>query len=104
MSHISRLKSKAKENTSVSVKSSGNSRTLVQGTPLDHAEKHEPQSPCKFGVSKGITKNMDNYESLRVDVWLTDEVQEGDTLDQAFNRVNAILDQQLEEAVSSVIG
>lgn len=104
MSNISRLKSKAKENTSVSVTSSGTKKNVVQGTPLDHSIKHEPYGSCKFGLSKGITKNMDNYESLRVDVWLTDEVHEGETLKQAFDRVSAILDERLEEAVTSVIG
>lgn len=55
-------------------------------------------------MSKGITKNMDNYESLRVDVWLTDEVAEGETVEQAYNRISALLTEVLEETVNEVVG
>lgn len=106
------LKEKARENTSVS---RGNKRdgynTVISGKPLDHEVK---QSTAKnkneffvgqtFGISKGITKNMDNYESLRVDCWLSDVVREGETVQEAFARVESIIDEVLEESVLATAG
>jgi hypothetical protein len=79
--------------------------TVKSGTPLDHTVKHNPAdlTGVKFGMSKGITKNMDNYESLRVDVWLTSETREGETEKEAFARVEALIDEVLEESVLATI-
>jgi uncharacterized alkaline shock family protein YloU len=52
-----------------------------------------------FGLSKGVTLNMGDFESLRVDVWLSDEVQKGETVSEAFDRVNEILQEELERMV-----
>ena len=71
----------AKRNTTISKKVGSDAPTTVKaGTPLDHVAKHTPLSGVKFGMSKGVTKNMGDYESLRVDAWLTDEVQPGETI------------------------
>lgn len=98
------LKDKALENVSVSRKTSEGVEVLKAGTPLDHSKKHIPYEGSMFGVSKGVTKNMDNYESLRVDVWLNDTVQKGETLPEAVERVDSVLNELLESCVSSVIG
>lgn len=106
------LQAQARENTTIS---RGNNRggysTIKKGKPLDHEVK---QSTAKgksdlyvgqtFGMSKGITKNMDNYESLRVDCWLSDVVREGETVQDAFARVESIIDEALEESVLATIG
>lgn len=106
------LQAQARENTTIS---RGNNRegysTIKKGKPLDHEVK---QSTAKsksdlyvgqtFGMSKGITKNMDNYESLRVDCWLSDVVREGETVQDAFARVESIIDEALEESVIATIG
>ena len=34
---------------------------------------------------------MGDYESLRIDIWLSDYVQENETPQQAFGRVSAIV-------------
>lgn len=99
------LRQQATENTSVSRKVAGSDPEIVkEGTPLDHAEKRSPYQGAKFGMSKGITKNMGDYESLRVDVWLTDEVLPGETIKEAYERVESIIDEALEEAVYSTLG
>lgn len=100
------LKSRVESNTRAVVKNGmlRTETTIKDGSPLDHSIVHSPTDSVKFGISKGITKNMDNYESLRVDVWLTDSVLEGETLDDAFSRVNEVLDEQLEKIVSSIVG
>lgn len=105
-----RLKEEAENNTTVQ---KGSNRegysTVKQGVPLDHDTKQKTAKGKNlyegqtFGMSKGITKNMDNYESLRVDCWLSDTVHEGETVEEAFTRVEAILDEVLEETVLRTI-
>lgn len=104
MSSLKKLKAKATTNATVS---KGNSKkgyeTLKEGTPLDHTVKSEVNAGQKFGLSKGITKNMGDYESLRVECWLTDDVQKDETPKEAFHRVNKVLDEVIEEIVYSTI-
>lgn len=97
------LKKKAKENTTVTKKSEGVVESIQKGTPLDHVLKHDPKVRT-IGMSKGVTKNMDNYESLRVDVWLSDEIRENETPEEAITRIESFIDKALEEAVVNSIG
>lgn len=98
------LAEKAEENTTIQKKSSGEVETLKGGNPLDHAVKHDPKSPPIVGMSKGVTKNMDNYESLRVDVWLSDTVQPNETKEQTLTRIEAVIDKALETAIYNTVG
>lgn len=99
------LKQKAEANTIVTKKTGREAPEVIkQGVPLDHSVKHDSYENAKFGMSKGITKNMDNYESLRVDVWLTSEVLPGESIKEAYARVEEIIDEVLEEAVLSTAG
>ena len=43
---------------------------------------------------------MGDYESLRVDVWLTDTVAPKETVEQAYARVVQIVDSTLQEIVN----
>ena len=95
----------ARKNTTITKKVGREEPTVIKaGTPLDHSVKHNSYEGTKFGMSKGVTKNMDNYESLRVDVWLTSEVLEGESIREAYTRVEEIIDEVLEEAVLSTAG
>lgn len=98
------LAEKAEENTSIQKKSNGEVETLKQGVPLDPVNKHSPHSSPIVGMSKGVTKNMDNYESLRVDVWLSDTVQPEETPEQAVTRIEAFIDKALESAIFNTVG
>lgn len=71
-----------------------------EGEP-DQVDKVLPQEGTKFGVSKGITRNMGNYESLRVDVWMTSEPEEGETIREAFDRVDVLLTNELENILKN---
>lgn len=101
---LKNLMDKAKDNTTISKKTSGGVEVIKNGVPNNHSAKHVPYEGAKIGMSKGVTKNMDNYESLRVDVWLSDEVQSGETISEAYDRIGSVLDKTLEEAVLSSIG
>lgn len=75
--------------------------TLKAGVPVDHSRKRDTHlelgSRPRVGANLGCTLNMDNYESMRVDCWLSDEVQDGESIEEAFTRVIAVIEKQLEE-------
>lgn len=98
------LAKKAEENTTIQKKTNGEVETLKSGAPLDHSSKHFSSPLSVVGMSKGVTKNMDNYESLRVDVWLSDSVQTNESAEQAMTRIEAFIDKALETAIYNTIG
>lgn len=94
------LKQQAVKNTTVK----RNKEVEQEGVPLDHAPKHGvPLQSRSVGMNKGITRNMGDFESLRVDVWLTDFISPGETPQEALARVEEIIDETLEEAVLSMV-
>lgn len=95
------LNQKAEDNTTVTKGKSSDQRPLKQGVPNDHSRKHLSDHTPVVGVSIGTTLNMGDYESLRVDTWLTDEVQPNETVEQAYQRVTAIVGNTLEKIVES---
>lgn len=100
------LAKKAVENTTI-VKKVANEKpeTIKLGNPLDHVVKHDPKTcGATIGMSKGITKNMENFESLRVDVWLSDTIKPDETQEQALTRIEAFIDEALETAVTNTVG
>ncbi len=60
-------------------------------------------NPGVIGVSLGITKNMGDFNSLRVDAWITDTIQEGETKEEAFNRNLEFLDKMIDDTVKSYL-
>lgn len=49
----------------------------------------------KISVTLGYTLNLGNFESLRVDLGVTDSRRDGETVDQAFDRVYEFVEQKL---------
>jgi hypothetical protein len=109
---VEQLQAQARENTTIS---RGNKRdgmnVVTAGRPLDHEVKQTPAKSKNnlyvgqtFGMSKGCTLNMENYESMRVDCWLSDVVREGETVQEAFARVESIIDTVLEESALTMRG
>lgn len=92
------LSEQAENNTSVTKGTSKNQTVIKEGVPNDHFRKHSSE-PSIVGVSIGTTLNMGDYESLRVDVWLTDDVKGGETVQQAYQRVTGIVDSTLQDIV-----
>lgn len=97
------LSEQAEKNTQVTKGTSKNQTVLKEGVPNDHSRKHHSSSPT-VGVSIGSTLNMGDYESLRVDVWLTDDVQPNETVAQAYQRVTAVVDETLQNIVQQYNG
>ena len=94
------LSQQAEENSTVTRGTSKNQRVLKEGVPNDHSRKHLNDDFPTVGVSIGTTLNMGDYESLRVDVWLSDKVSDTETLEQAYARVVQAVDSTLQEIVS----
>lgn len=94
------LKQIAVENTQVTRGTKNKQEVIKSGTPNEYTQMHQSNSGV-VGASLGVTKNMDNYESLRVDVWLTDSVKENETHEQAYERIIDILDKVLVDTVES---
>lgn len=95
-----KLTQKAEANTNVTKGTSKSQETLKSGIPNDHHRKQEVLGKT-VGVSVGVTRNMENYESLRVDCWLSDTVKEGETETQAFERILGVVDEVLQNTVNS---
>ena len=96
------LKEIASDNTQVTKGTSKNQEVLKEGVPNDHSNKHLTNSTV-VGASVGITKNMENYESLRVDCWLTDTVADNETVEQAYERILGVIDKTLQDTVNSYL-
>ena len=94
------LKEIASENTQVIKGTSKNQEVLKEGVPNDHSNKHLTNDRV-VGVSIGITRNMGDYQSLRVDCWLTDTVADNETVEQAYERIIGQVDKVLQDTVNS---
>lgn len=82
-------------------------KVIKDETPLDHSDKHKlpfKSNVKTVGMNLGVTRNMDNYESLRVDVWCTDEVQEGETHEEALNRISDLVKARIDYEIEEIIG
>jgi len=55
-------------------------------------------------VSLGYTVNMGDFESARIDIGVSSDPREGETVDQTFNRVYNYVEARLEEKVSDQRG
>lgn len=97
------LKQQVEKNTTVTKGTKSNQQTLKQGIPNDPHRKQQCEGQT-VGVNLGVTLNMENYNSLRVDCWLTDSVKPGETEEKAFERVIGICDKVLQETVDSYKG
>lgn len=92
------LSEKATANAQVTKGTSKEQKVLKEGVPNDHSRNHLTNTPT-VGISIGTTLNMGDYESLRVDVWLTDSVQEGETFENAYGRITQVVDETLQDII-----
>jgi methyl coenzyme M reductase subunit D len=54
----------------------------------------------KVNVSLGYTLNLGNFQSLRMDVGVSDSRREGETIQEAFDRVYGFVESKLSEKIS----
>lgn len=99
------LKKKVEKNTSVVKRNSDKTDTIMKnGVHVDVKQKvgtaPNIDGSTVVGLAVGTTLNMDNYESLRVDVWISDSLKDGETVEQAYDRLREVVSSQLTETVS----
>ena len=49
----------------------------------------------KVNVTLGYTLNLGNFQSLRIDLGIIDSRRDGETIDDAFNRVYGFVEDKL---------
>lgn len=59
--------------------------------------------PNRVSVSLGFTKNMGDFESLRVDVGLSSDRMDGESTVEAYRRVKDFVKSALLEAVNEAV-
>jgi len=57
----------------------------------------------KVTVGLGYTLNLGNFQSLRIDLSITDNKRNGETTGEAFERVYAFVEQKLSEKVKEAV-
>ena len=100
----SNLRKIAKQNVNVSHKNSDGSVDVLKKSPYsdisDKSKSAKIGGDAKIvGLSLGVTKNMDNYESLRVDAWVSDSYETESEALKKFAEMREVLSDVLEETV-----
>jgi len=54
----------------------------------------------KVSVTLGYTLNLGNFQSLRLDLGVVDSRKNGETVDQAFERVYKFVEDKLTEKIN----
>lgn len=54
----------------------------------------------KITVTLGYTLNLGNFQSLRVDLGITDSRRDGENITEAFERVYSFVEEKLAEKVA----
>jgi hypothetical protein len=54
----------------------------------------------KVSVTLGYTLNLGNFQSLRLDLGIVDSRRNGETVDQAFERVYKFVEDKLTEKIN----
>jgi hypothetical protein len=67
-------------------------------------EKQMENESTKVNVTLGYTLNLGNFESLRVDLGIVDSRHDGETIEQAFERVYSFVEDKLTEKVREAKG
>jgi hypothetical protein len=57
----------------------------------------------KVTVGLGYTLNLGNFQSLRIDLSISDNKRNGETTGEAFERVYAFVEQRLAEKVKESV-
>lgn len=56
--------------------------------------------PTKVNVTLGYTLNLGNFQSLRLDLGVVDSKRDGETIDQAFERVYGFVEGKLTDKIN----
>lgn len=106
MAVVKRKTKTVKTNATVTTGTKSNQTLIKEEQPLDHAVKHgnKVSNDRTVGINVGVTLNMGDYESLRVDVWCTDIVRPDETHEDAMERVSSLARARLDVEIEEIRG
>jgi hypothetical protein len=93
-------KREVRDNTSVTLKANGNKEILKAGIPNDLHSKRKHEDTDRVGLNLGVTVNMGEFESLRIDAWYSSNVNDGETVEEAFIRIKSVVETVLDETAA----
>lgn len=70
------------------------------GTNLFNEGYKMENEDTKISVTLGYTLNLGNFQSLRLDLGVTDSRRNGESPDQAFDRVYKFVEDKLTEKIN----
>jgi hypothetical protein len=93
-------KSQAKSHVTIN---KNNKVTYEKGEPLEFNAQHAlPQEGFTLvGLSKGITKNLGDYESARVDCWMSSTVEHLKAVD-ALEEMSSLIDDTIDQELTAI--
>jgi methyl coenzyme M reductase subunit D len=73
-----------------------------------HLEGYDMENTqTKVNVTLGYTMNLGNFQSLRIDIGVEDQLRDGEQVQEGFDRVYGFVEQQLaaklKEAQSEIV-
>lgn len=91
------LNEQVKVNTTATKTVNRETETLVEGQPLEHTTLHNinKTNSRTVGVNVGSTINMGDFQSLRVDCWITDELLDNESHTEGLQRLTDIASEHL---------
>ena len=72
---------------------------LEMGGIMENSNYVVTNEPTKVNVTLGYTLNLGNFQSLRFDFGVVDSKRNGETPDQAFERIYKFVEDKLTEKV-----
>lgn len=60
------------------------------------------ESPTKVKIDLSFTRNLGNYESIKIGIGVEDHVRQGETVDSATERVYQFVEEKLIEKTREV--
>ena len=73
---------------------------LEMGGVMENSNYVVTNEPTKVNVTLGYTLNLGNFQSLRVDLGVVDYTREGETTNEAMDRVYAFVENKVIEKVN----
>ena len=57
----------------------------------------------RVGVSLSVTRNLGNYNSIKPEAWYEDDIRPDETPDEAFDRIWAVVEDEIGEKVQEAL-
>jgi hypothetical protein len=69
------------------------------GGVMENSNYVVTNEPTKINVTLGYTLNLGNFQSLRLDLGIVDSKRDGETTNEAFERVYKFVEDKLTEKI-----